>query len=90
MHRHHLSRSMRTLSLPAPVSVVDSFPLKSHKKMNASESGPKQVCVTFVWLIMKKEIKLEFFHANMNIMPLVLINVLKKLMACVRYAGATL
>ncbi|MFS7942431.1 hypothetical protein Hanom_Chr06g00488291 [Helianthus anomalus] len=43
MHRHHLSRSMPTLSLPAPVSVVDSFPLKSHKRMNASESGPKQV-----------------------------------------------
>ncbi|KAJ0910512.1 hypothetical protein HanRHA438_Chr06g0253111 [Helianthus annuus] len=41
--------------------------------------------VTFVWLIMKKEIKLEFFHANMNIMPLVLINVLKKLMGIFSY-----
>lgn len=38
IHRQPLSLSM--LSLPAPESIVDSFPLKNHIKINASESGP--------------------------------------------------
>ena len=27
------------VSLPAPESVVDSFPLRSHKKVDAAEAG---------------------------------------------------
>nr|GFA27182.1 hypothetical protein [Tanacetum cinerariifolium] len=40
IHRQPLSLSMPMLSLPAPESVVDSFLLKSHKKM---ENGPNYV-----------------------------------------------
>lgn len=43
IHRQPLSLSLSMLSLPAPESVVDSFPLKSHKKLDASENGPIDV-----------------------------------------------
>ncbi|KAL3537112.1 hypothetical protein ACH5RR_000478 [Cinchona calisaya] len=38
IHRQPLSFSLSMLTLPAPDSVVDSFPLKYHKKIDASES----------------------------------------------------
>uniref|UniRef100_A0A2P2IT65 RING-type domain-containing protein n=1 Tax=Rhizophora mucronata TaxID=61149 RepID=A0A2P2IT65_RHIMU len=38
IHRQPVSLSLSTLSLPAPESVVDSFPLKSHKNMDKVES----------------------------------------------------
>ncbi|XP_024964481.1 uncharacterized protein LOC112504759 isoform X2 [Cynara cardunculus var. scolymus] len=51
IHRQPLSLSMPMLSLPAPESVVDSFLLKSHKKMDASESGPNYVQQCYICLI---------------------------------------
>nr|XP_043621045.1 E3 ubiquitin-protein ligase RLIM-like [Erigeron canadensis] len=51
IHRQPLSFSMPMLSLPAPESVVDSFLLKSHKKMNASESGPNYVQQCYICLV---------------------------------------
>ncbi|KAJ0589740.1 putative transcription factor C2H2 family [Helianthus annuus] len=51
IHRQPLSLSMPMLSLPAPESVVDSFLLKSHKKMNASESGPNYVQQCYICLV---------------------------------------
>lgn len=39
IHRQPVSLSLSMVSLPAPESVVDSFPLKSHKKVNTSESS---------------------------------------------------
>jgi len=38
IHRQPGSQSPST-SLPAPESVVDSFPLKSHKKVDAADGG---------------------------------------------------
>ncbi|KAK9055904.1 hypothetical protein SSX86_026991 [Deinandra increscens subsp. villosa] len=51
IHRQPLSLSMPMLSLPAPESVVDSFLLKSHKKMNASETGPNYVQQCYICLV---------------------------------------
>ncbi|XP_071697511.1 uncharacterized protein [Rutidosis leptorrhynchoides] len=51
MHRQPLSLSMTMLSLPAPESVVDSFLLKNHKRMNASESGPNYVQQCYICLV---------------------------------------
>ncbi|KAK4853473.1 hypothetical protein QYF36_009746 [Acer negundo] len=39
IHRQPVSLSLSMVSLPAPESVVDSFPLKSHKKVDKAESG---------------------------------------------------
>ncbi|KAK9130528.1 hypothetical protein Sjap_011015 [Stephania japonica] len=39
IHRQPASVSLSMMSLPAPESVVDSFPLKSHKGSSASETG---------------------------------------------------
>ncbi|KAI5416037.1 uncharacterized protein LOC127073450 isoform X1 [Lathyrus oleraceus] len=39
IHRQPSSLSLSTVSLPAPESVVDSFPLKSHKKVDAADGG---------------------------------------------------
>ncbi|KAH7569127.1 hypothetical protein JRO89_XS06G0110400 [Xanthoceras sorbifolium] len=46
IHRQPVSLSLSMVSLPAPESVVDSFPLKSHKKAEKAESGDdvEQVC----------------------------------------------
>ncbi|EOY31301.1 RING/U-box superfamily protein isoform 1 [Theobroma cacao] len=39
IHRQPVSLSLSMVSLPAPESVVDSFPLRSHKKLDAAEGG---------------------------------------------------
>jgi hypothetical protein len=39
IHRQPGSVSLSTVSLPAPESVVDSFPLKSHKKVDEADGG---------------------------------------------------
>ncbi|XVF47971.1 hypothetical protein PTKIN_Ptkin03bG0152700 [Pterospermum kingtungense] len=39
IHRQPGSLSLSMVSLPAPESVVDSFPLRSHKKADAAEGG---------------------------------------------------
>ena len=39
IHRQPVSLSLSMVSLPAPEAVVDSFPLKSHKKVDKAESG---------------------------------------------------
>ncbi|XWS27123.1 hypothetical protein CRYUN_Cryun26dG0089200 [Craigia yunnanensis] len=39
IHHQPISLSLSMVSLPAPESVVDSFPLRSHKKVDASEVG---------------------------------------------------
>ena len=39
IHRQPVSLSLSMVSLPAPESVVDSFPLKSHKKVDAADGG---------------------------------------------------
>ena len=39
IHRQPVSLSLSMVSLPAPESVVDSFPLKNHKKVDRAESG---------------------------------------------------
>ncbi|KAK9268774.1 hypothetical protein L1049_000536 [Liquidambar formosana] len=39
IHRQPVSLSLSMVSLPAPESVVDSFPLKSHKKRETVECG---------------------------------------------------
>lgn len=38
IHNQSLSLSLSALSLPAPESVVDAFPLKYYKKIKNSES----------------------------------------------------
>ncbi|GMP62208.1 hypothetical protein CsSME_00024394 [Camellia sinensis var. sinensis] len=43
IHRQPLSLSLPMLSVPAPESVVNSFPLKNHKRSNATESEPSDV-----------------------------------------------
>ncbi|KAA8515807.1 hypothetical protein F0562_018582 [Nyssa sinensis] len=43
IHRQPLSFSLSTLSLPAPESVVNSFLLKNHKKLDATENEPNDV-----------------------------------------------
>ncbi|CAK9171984.1 unnamed protein product [Ilex paraguariensis] len=48
IHRQPLSLSM--LNLPAPESVVNSFPLKNHKKLDAAESGPNDVPQCYICL----------------------------------------
>lgn len=37
IHRQPMSLSLSMVSLPAPESVVDSFPLKSHKKVDSTD-----------------------------------------------------
>ncbi|KAL4318196.1 hypothetical protein GQ457_18G003950 [Hibiscus cannabinus] len=39
IHRQPASLSLSMVSLPAPESVVDSFPLRSHKKLEAAETA---------------------------------------------------
>ncbi|KAJ1385888.1 Zinc finger, RING-type [Sesbania bispinosa] len=39
IHRQPVSLSLSMVSLPAPESIVDSFPLKSHKKVDAADGG---------------------------------------------------
>ncbi|XP_022729756.1 uncharacterized protein LOC111284920 isoform X2 [Durio zibethinus] len=39
IHRQPVSLSLSMVSLPAPESVVDSFPLRSHKKVDAAKVG---------------------------------------------------
>ncbi|XVE98470.1 hypothetical protein REPUB_Repub03eG0109300 [Reevesia pubescens] len=39
IHRQPVSLSLSMVSLPAPESVVDSFPLRNHKKVTAAEGG---------------------------------------------------
>lgn len=39
IHRQPVSLSLSMVSLPAPESVVDSFPIKSHKKGDKAEGG---------------------------------------------------
>ncbi|KAK7329997.1 hypothetical protein VNO77_24181 [Canavalia gladiata] len=39
IHRQPVSLSLSMVSLPAPESVVDSFPLKSHKKVDVADGG---------------------------------------------------
>ncbi|XVE71568.1 hypothetical protein DITRI_Ditri10aG0161600 [Diplodiscus trichospermus] len=39
IHRQPGSLSLSMVSLPAPEAVVDSFPLRSHKKVDAAEDG---------------------------------------------------
>lgn len=39
IHRQPVSLSLSMVSLPAPESVVDSFPLKCHKKVKTSEGS---------------------------------------------------
>ncbi|XWS73023.1 hypothetical protein CRYUN_Cryun02cG0090300 [Craigia yunnanensis] len=39
IHHQPASLSLSMVSLPAPESVVDSFPLRSHKKVDAAEGG---------------------------------------------------
>ncbi|KAF9614541.1 hypothetical protein IFM89_019204 [Coptis chinensis] len=43
IHRQPLSLSLSMVSVPAPESVVNSFPLKIHKKHNAAESIDQDV-----------------------------------------------
>ncbi|XP_058067487.1 uncharacterized protein LOC131216896 [Magnolia sinica] len=44
IHRQPVSLSLSMLSVPAPESVVDSFPLKSHKKPAVPENGDLEQC----------------------------------------------
>ncbi|OMO52240.1 Zinc finger, RING-type [Corchorus capsularis] len=44
IHRQPVSLSLSMMSLPAPESVVDSFPLRSHKKVDAAEAGDEAQC----------------------------------------------
>ncbi|KAI4344228.1 hypothetical protein L6164_011478 [Bauhinia variegata] len=39
IHRQPVSLSLSMVSLPAPESIVDSFPLKSHKKADSANGG---------------------------------------------------
>lgn len=39
IHRQPVSLSLSMVSSPAPTSVVDSFPLKSHKKADKTMAG---------------------------------------------------
>lgn len=39
IHRQPVSLSLSVVSVPAPASVVDSFPLKCHTKVDTSKSG---------------------------------------------------
>ncbi|XP_015167444.1 uncharacterized RING finger protein C4G3.12c-like isoform X2 [Solanum tuberosum] len=43
IHQQSFTLSLSTLSLPAPDSVVDSFPLKSHKKLGAIDNAPTDI-----------------------------------------------
>lgn len=51
IHRQPLSLSLSMLSVPAPESVVDSFPLKNHKKIDSAESGPNYVQQCYICLV---------------------------------------
>lgn len=39
IHRQPVSLSLSMVSVPAPASVVDSFPLKSHTEVDTLKSG---------------------------------------------------
>jgi E3 ubiquitin-protein ligase RLIM len=39
IHRQPVSLSLSMMSLPAPESIVDSFPLKNHKKVDKVEGN---------------------------------------------------
>ncbi|KAK4738477.1 hypothetical protein R3W88_002174 [Solanum pinnatisectum] len=43
INQQSFTLSLSTLSLPAPDSVVDSFPLKSHKKLGAVDNAPTDI-----------------------------------------------
>ncbi|KAF5742046.1 hypothetical protein HS088_TW09G00085 [Tripterygium wilfordii] len=44
IHRQPVSLSLSMVSLPAPESVVDSFPLKNHKKADIAVEGDAEQC----------------------------------------------
>ncbi|KAL8555720.1 hypothetical protein ACS0TY_003510 [Phlomoides rotata] len=50
IHLQSLSLSLSTLSLPAPESVVDAFPLKYHKKIKNAESDSADVRQCYICL----------------------------------------
>ncbi|KAK6121594.1 hypothetical protein DH2020_044653 [Rehmannia glutinosa] len=50
IHHQSLSLSLSNLSLPAPASVVDTFPLKSYKKIKNAESDPDDVQQCYICL----------------------------------------
>ena len=54
IHHHPVSDSPSVLSLPAPVDVVDSFPLKNHKKADATVNGAQEVYLVYVNLAKNK------------------------------------
>ncbi|GMP42528.1 hypothetical protein CsSME_00012242 [Camellia sinensis var. sinensis] len=55
IHRQPLSLSLSMLSFPAPESVVDSFPLKNHKRSYATESEPNDVEQCHICLVEYEE-----------------------------------
>ncbi|XP_011093487.1 uncharacterized RING finger protein C4G3.12c-like [Sesamum indicum] len=50
IHHQSLSLSLSTLSLPAPESVVDAFPLKYHRKIKNADSDPNDVQQCYICL----------------------------------------
>ncbi|KAI3449027.1 hypothetical protein Pfo_005692 [Paulownia fortunei] len=50
IHHQSLSLSLSTLSLPAPDSVVDTFPLKYHKKIKNAENDSSDVQQCYICL----------------------------------------
>ncbi|XP_057488596.1 uncharacterized protein LOC130774540 [Actinidia eriantha] len=55
IHRQPLSPSPPMLSVPAPKSVVNSFPLKNHKRSFATESQPSDVEQCYICLVEYEE-----------------------------------
>ncbi|XP_044471615.1 uncharacterized RING finger protein C4G3.12c-like isoform X2 [Mangifera indica] len=50
IHHHPVSLSLSMVSLPAPESVVDSFPLKNHKKADKAGGGGEDVEQCYICL----------------------------------------
>lgn len=50
IHRQPLSLSLSMVSQPAPESVVNSFPIKNHKKPNAAEGDDQEVEQCYICL----------------------------------------
>ncbi|WCJ23063.1 RING/U-box superfamily protein [Euphorbia peplus] len=51
IRRHQMSLSLSMLTLPAPESIVDSFPLKNHKKLCGTERGTSDTQQCHICLI---------------------------------------
>ncbi|XP_065859066.1 uncharacterized RING finger protein C4G3.12c-like isoform X2 [Euphorbia lathyris] len=51
IRRHRMSLSLSMLTLPAPEAVVDSFPLKNHKKLCGTERGTSDTLQCHICLI---------------------------------------